>query len=254
MSAKIVARLLFPVPLICEILLVGLVLLWFTRRQKAGKILVTVGTLTLLLLGFAQIPSVILRMHEQRYHPLEVSTLPAELAKSANSTYIVVLGGGYSPDTRIDMDSRLSQDGFARLVKGIQLCRQVASCKLILSGGPPAATRTMQEIALSLGIPQQEITLEEKSRNTEQEARFIKPMVGATPFILVTSAYHMPRAMDLFRKLGMQPVAAPTDYIVKNGGATIADDIYPGSFGLFEAERVVYEYLGIAWEKILGQI
>lgn len=254
MFAKIVARFFFPVPVICEILLVGLVLLWFTRRQKAGKILVTVGTLTLLLLGFGRGSGVILRMHEQRYHPLEVSTLPAELARLAGSTYIVVLGGGYSPDPRIDANSRLSQDGFARLVKGIQLCRQVASCKLILSGGPPAAPQTMQEIALSLGIPQQEIILEEKSRNTEQEARYIKPMVGATPFILVTSAYHMPRAMDLFRKLGMQPVAAPTDYIVKYGGSIIPDGIFPSSFGLFEAERVVYEYLGMAWEKIRGQI
>jgi uncharacterized SAM-binding protein YcdF (DUF218 family) len=254
MFAKIVAPLFFPVPVICEILLIGLVLLWFTRRQKAGKILVTMGTLTLLLLGLGQVPGVILRMHEQRYPPLEVSTLPAELARSPGSTYIVVLGGSYSPDTRIDANGRLSQDGFARLVKGIQLCRQVTSCKLILSGGPPAAPQTMQEIALSLGVPQQEITLEGKSHNTEQEARFIKPIVGATPFILVTSAYHMSRAMDLFRKLGMRPVAAPTDYIVKYGGAIIPNGIYPGSYGLYEAERVVYEYLGMAWEKILGQI
>ena len=254
MLAKVISRLFFPVPVICELLLAGLVLLWFTRRQRAGRVLVTLGTAALLLLGTSWVSSSFLNTLEQLYHPLDLSSLPAELTKSGNSIYVVVLGSGYSTDTRVDLDSRLSEDAIVRLVNGIQLCRKVESCKLILSGGPPAAPLAMEEVALSLGIPQQEIMLEEKSRNTEQEARFIQPIVGATPFILVTSASHMPRAMGLFRKLGMKPIAAPTDYLAKHGGTAVPDGIFPGSFGLYEAERTVYEYLGMAWEKLLGQI
>jgi uncharacterized SAM-binding protein YcdF (DUF218 family) len=254
MLAKIVSRLFFPVPVICELLVVGLVLLWFTRRQKTGKVFVTLGTAILLLLGISHVSGAFLRTLERRYHPLELASLPAELTKLGNSTYVVVLGSGYSTDPRVDLESHLSEDAMVRLVKGIQLCRQVESCKLILSGGPPAAPHVMRDVALSLGIPLQEIILEEKSRDTEQEARFIKPMVGTSPFLLVTSASHMPRAMGLFRKLGMQPIADPTDYIAKRGGAAVPDGICPGSFGLYEAERTVYEYLGMAWGKLRGQI
>lgn len=254
MLVKIVSRLFFPVPVICELLLVGLVLLWFTRRQKVGKVLVTIGTLVLLTLGCAPISAIFLRTLEQRYPPVSPAPVRAAAEKSGGSTYIVVLGTGYSPDSSADLDSHITQDGVVRLTKGIQLCRQVASCKLVLSGGPPAAAQTMEKIALSLGIKQNDIILEKHSRNTEEEARFLQPTVGASPFLLVTSASHMPRAMGLFRKLGMKPIAAPTNYLAVTGGPFSPDQYYPGAGGLAMAERTVYEYLGMTWEKLLGQI
>lgn len=249
---KIVSRLLFPVPVVCELLLLGLILLWFTRRQKTGKVLVTIATFALLVLGNSQVSAVFLRTLEDRYHPLVLSSLPASLDSS--SATIVVLGSGYSPDRQIGLDSRLSEDGLVRLVKGVQLCRKLSGCRLILSGGPPAQAETMDKIALSLGIKKKDIILEKHSTDTEQEAVFIKPMVGTTPFLLVTSAAHMPRAMDLFRTRGMRPIAAPTDYLAKPSAAVAADEIYPGPGGLGEITRTVYEYLGIEWEKLRGQI
>ncbi|HKT11270.1 MAG TPA: ElyC/SanA/YdcF family protein [Terriglobia bacterium] len=254
MLVKIVSRLLFPVPIICELLLVGLVLLWFTRRQKSGRVFITVGTLLLLLLACTPVSNILLGTLEQRYQPIAPVSLQAAARASGGSTYVVVLGVAYSPDPRIDMASHISVDGVARLVEGMILCRKVQSCRLILSGGPPAAAQTMDQIALSTGIQQHDITLEENSHNTEEEARYIKPIVGATPFLLVTSASHMPRAMGLFRKLGMNPIAAPTDFLAKTGGPFSPDEYYPGANGLLEAERAFYEYLGIAWEKLLGQI
>lgn len=255
MLKKIVAGLLFPAPVICELLVLGLALLWFTRQQKAGKILVTIAVGLLLLLGNAWISARLLSTLEQRYHPLTLSSLAGAQGKSENATYIVVLGSGYSPDPRIDLDSRISEDGMVRLVEGVRLCRKLATgCKLILSGGPPAQAETMGKIARSLGIPQQEIILEEHSRDTEQEALFIKPTVGSTPFLLVTSASHMPRAMDLFRNQGMNPTPVPTNYLATQGGAIVPDKIYPSIYGLYEAERTVYEYLGMAWERLRGQI
>jgi uncharacterized SAM-binding protein YcdF (DUF218 family) len=223
-------------------------------KHKAGKILVTIGTGLLLLLSIAPVSGALLRTLEQRYPPLNLSSLPVELTKSPSGIFIVVLGSGYSPDPSVDRNSHLSQDALARLLEGVQICQEVESCRLILSGGPTAAAQAMKEVSLSLGVPQREIILEENSRNTEQEARLIKPMVGIAPFILVTSASHMPRAMGLFQKLGMHPIAAPTDYLAKTGGPFSPDEFYPGAGGLSEAERAVYEYLGMAWEKLRGQI
>ena len=254
MLVKIVSRLFFPVPVICELLVVGLVLIWFTRRLKAGKVLITAGTLMLVALSCPPLPTILLRTLEQRYHPVAPASLQAAAGKSRGRTCIVVLGSGYSPDPSVDLNSHLSQDGVARLLEGIQLCRQAASCKLVLSGGPPPAAQTMGKIALSMGIKQQDIILEKHSRNTEDEARFLQPTIGASPFLLVTSASHMPRAMDLFRKLGMKPIAAPTDYLAKTGGPFSPGYYYPSSGGLSLAERSVYEYLGMAWERLLGQI
>jgi uncharacterized SAM-binding protein YcdF (DUF218 family) len=254
MLEKIVSPLLFPVPVICELLMVGLVLLWFTRRQKAGRILVTAGTILLLVLGSAPLPTIFLRALEQRYHPVAPASLQAAAGERGGVNYIVVLGSGYSPDPSVDLNSHLSQDAIVRLLEGVQLCRQVESCRLVLSGGPPAAAQTMNKIASSMGIKEQDIILEEHSRNTEEEARYVKPIVGAKPFLLVTSASHMLRAMGLFRKLGMQPIASPTDYLAKKGVPFSPEQYYPGIGGLSETERTVYEYLGMAWEKLLGQI
>jgi len=254
MLVKFVSRLFFPVPVICELLLIGLVLLWFTRKQKAGRVLVTTGTVMLLALGCASISTLFLRTLEQRYQPVAPASLQTAKASAGGSTCIVVLGSGYSPDPSVDLDSHITPDGVVRLLEGIQLCRQAASCKLVLSGGPPAAAQTMGKIAMSLGIKQQDMILEEHSRNTEEEARFLQPTVGASPFLLVTSASHMPRAMGLFRKLGMKPIAAPTDYLAKTGGPFSPDQYYPSSGGLAMAERTVYEYLGMTWERLLGQI
>ena len=254
MLVKIVSRLLFPVPVICELLVAGLILIWFTRRQKAGQILLTVGTLMLVALGCAPLPSALLRTLEQRYHPVAAESLQAVAGKPGSPTYIVVLGSGYSSDPSVDLASHISQDAVVRLMQGMLLCRKVQSCKLILSGGPPSAAQTMDQIAREMGISEQDIILEEHSRNTEEEARYIQPMIGGAPFLLVTSASHMPRAMGLFRKLGMQPIAAPTDYLAKVGGPFSPEQYYPGASGLFAAERTFYEYLGMAWEKLLGQI
>jgi len=111
----------------------------------------------------------------------------------------------------------------------------------------------MAKVAESLGISPEEIVLESKSRDTEDEARIIKSMVGNDPFLLVTSASHMPRAMALFKKLEMNPIADPTDHLAKRSLQITPDDIYPGARGLRKAERAVYEYLGLTWEKFRGK-
>ena len=245
-----IGYLFFPVPLICEILLVGSALLWFTRRQKAGKVLVTLGAVLLFLLGIRGISAVLVRPLEQRYPPLAVSSRQGDQPVLRAGMFIVVLSGGYSTDPRVDRVSHLSSETALRVLKGVLLYKEVPGCKLILSGGPHADAESMAKVALGLGVKKSDVILESKSTNTEQEAIFIAPRVGKAPFVLVTSASHMPRAMGLFRHRGMNPIAAPTDYLAKDWAESLPDEIYPESYGLHEAQRAVYEYLGIIWEKL----
>jgi len=83
-----------------------------------------------------------------------------------------------------------------------------------------------------------------------------KKIVGPDPFLLVTSAAHMPRSMALFRKQGMNPIPAPTGHQVKERqrGEISPGSFFPGIGELEKAEMAVYEYLGLAWVKIRGKI
>jgi uncharacterized SAM-binding protein YcdF (DUF218 family) len=255
---KFASHLLAPVPVCIDILLAGLILLWFSRRQKAGKVLVSAGTLLLALLGNFVIPAWLLEPLEFRYPPVAIGSGPSEPDALPPVKYIVVLSGGFTPDSRLPVNSQLGGETVLRIVEGIRLYREEKGSKLLMSGGPGSQDISqadlMSRVAVALGVSEKDILLESRSRDTEGEARLIRPIVGREPFILVTEAAHMPRAMALFRKQGMSPIAGPTDY--ESTGAAEVDwrDFYPDGSGLGLADRANHEYLGLVWEKLRGHI
>lgn len=132
-------------------------------------------------------------------------------------------------------------------------------CRLILSGGPgpegnSSSAQAMAQLALELGVSRQDIILEALSGNTEDEARRVAPIVGQQPFILVTEASHMPRAMAFFRKLGTHPIADPMGFRTTPGEPITLLDLAPDAEELSNSQRAVYEYLGLAWAKLRGKI
>jgi uncharacterized SAM-binding protein YcdF (DUF218 family) len=247
---KIVSRFLFPMPLSLELLLVGLILLWFTRRQRAGKALVTMGTVV--LLGFSNLltSNALLRPLEHQYRPIPVA--PTGPPSAPAVSYIVVLGGFADHDPDVPITSHISPDLLVRLIEGVRLHREVPGTKLILSGNHDSA-EGMTQVAESLGVGAQDILSLAQPRDTEEESQQIAPIVGDQRFILVTSASHMPRAMGLFRKRGLQPVAAPTDYLTPSHQVE-PDDYFPDGFKLYKAQVAIYEYLGMAWETLRNKM
>ncbi len=81
-----------------------------------------------------------------------------------------------------------------------------------------------------------------------QKELYLKKIVGNHPFILVTSAYHMPRAMALFTAQHMHPIPAPTQFI----GLTQLSikTVIPNASSLFLSDLAIHEYLGLWWAKI----
>jgi uncharacterized SAM-binding protein YcdF (DUF218 family) len=251
---KIVGPFFFPLSLCLEIFLIGLFLLWLTRKKKAGKIFVSVGVILLILCTYGAIPRLLLKPLEYRYPPLlSVKDLP-------EIRWIVVLGAGHTSDPRMPANSQLYHSSLARLVEGIRLHYSLPGSKLILSGGalydPVPESEVLADVALALRVDKQNLILESLSKDTEEDAILIQKMVGKDAFVLVTSASHMPRAMGLFRKLGMHPIPAPTDYGIKESlGEEINPGMFfPGSTDLQNAEAAVYEYLGLAWAKLRNRI
>jgi uncharacterized SAM-binding protein YcdF (DUF218 family) len=256
---KIVALFFYPVGLCLGILILGLFCLWATRRQRLGKVLLTLGTVLLLLFSTPFISSGLLVPLEQRYpallHPEGISWGPKS---STSPTWIVVLGGGHVSDPRLPANSQISAVALGRVVEGVRLHKAIPGSKLLLSGGvvfdPVPEAEVMAQVAGLLGVKPQDIVLESDSRDTAEEAEIIAKMIGREKFILVTSAAHMPRSMALFRRRGLQPIPAPTDFRAPNTQTSGPIGFFPGVASLGQTQTAVHEYLGLAWAWLRGEI
>jgi uncharacterized SAM-binding protein YcdF (DUF218 family) len=246
MLRKVISRLFFPVPLSLELLLVGLILLWLTRRQRLGKVLVTGGTFCLLVFSNSMISTALLRPLERTYPPFDARQTRSKIQ------YIAVLGGLGDNDPHVPVTSHVYPDLMVRLIEAIRLHREIPGSKLILSGGH-VSSGGMAEVAESLGVKQEDIHELGEPPDTEAEAYEIAPIVGSSSFILVTSASHMRRAMGLFRARKLNPIAAPTDFLAPVRGVEI-DDYFPDAFKLFKSQIALYEELGFAWAKLRGKL
>ena len=250
---KLVAPFLMPVPFGLALVLLGLLLLWFTRRQRAGKRLATLGALLLLLLGYGFVSDRLLGGLERRHAPVtDVS------AAAGRVRWVVVLGGGSSADEGLPAALRLSEASLARLVEGVRLQRQLPGSRLLVSGGAVfgsgADGETMRALAVELGVSPDALDLDAASPDTETQAEFVRGRLGTEEFYLVTSASHMPRALALFRKAGTNPLPAPTHFVMQANRSLSPSDFFPSSGGLRRAEVATYEYLGLAWAKVRGRI
>lgn len=253
---KIIGPLLFPLPIGSLLLLVGLALLWFSRKQKAGKVFVTSGTLLLLTLSYGLLTPLTLRPLERKYPPL--LTASALSTPEAPIKWVVVLGGGGVYNPQQPSSSQLSAASLARLSEGIRIQRQIPNSKLILSEGSyyqllPIGD-VMARVAQDLGVAPESIVIERESHDTEGQAELIHPLVGGDRFILVTSASHMPRSMALFTKRGMAPLAAPTDFSTLSSETLRPSLFYPNAGELRKVELAIHEYLGLAWGRLRGKL
>ena len=128
---------------------------------------------------------------------------------------------------------------------------------MVLSGGDyqgisPEAL-IMQQVALDQGVARDRIIVETASLDTADQASLLRDCLGQAPFYLVTSASHMPRAMRMFIRSGTQPIAAPTDFRAVWTPFQVTD-VFPQAGALANTERAFYEYLGLFWGLIRGQI
>lgn len=254
---KLASPLLFPLPMSAALVAAGLALLWFSKkRQTAGKILATCGLALLLLFSNAAVSRLLIASLERGHKPLLDDG--RALVTFSDVKWIVVLGGGHAPHDRMPNTSQLSYRALPRVVEAVRLHRLLPQAKLITSGAsfgaPKSDAAIMALAAQELGVPAGAIVLEEKSRDTKDQARYIRTMVGADRFILVTAAYHMPRAVALFRKQGLDPIPAPADFRGRASAAPAWRLPYPGEHALFCSRTAIREYLGLAWAKLRGQI
>jgi uncharacterized SAM-binding protein YcdF (DUF218 family) len=251
---KVVSRVFFPLPLGLEIMLVGLLLLWFTKRQKTGKVVTTFGVLLLALLSSGFVGDRLLGPLEASYLPLLNPADTGAAGVEAPIQWITVLGSGYTPDPKLPASAQPSSETLTRLVEGSRLQRLFPGSKLIFSAGyfdqPGETAKTISSLASLLGIQESNLIVAKGARDTAEEVKLIERIVGREPLVLVTSASHMPRAMALFQAQAMHPIPAPTCYRVRENQASDPSSYFPSADALGKSERAFYEYLGQAWAKL----
>ena len=184
------------------------------------------------------------------------SSYPALQHTPNDIRYIYLLGGGHNDDNTLPLTSQVSGESVVRLTEAIRLYRQLDNkAKIIVSGysGPHVHTShaVMQNrLAQALGIDKEDIILSPNPKDTEEEALNAKHIIGKKPFILVTSAYHMKRAMNWFNKQGLHPLPAPTYHQATKKNKNYTSLLSPQA--LMKSRVVFHEFLGILWQKIKG--
>jgi len=247
---KIITPLFLPMSLCLILLLTGIFLLWFTQRQKTGKLLVSAGAILLLLLSCGDVSNKLIAPLEYKYPPL--STVPSSVK------WIVVLGGGHVSDSKLPVSSQISRESLVRLTEAVRLHREMPQSRLVLSGGKffdkvPEA-QILYRAAKIMNVSPSDMIMESSAKDTEEQARLIRAIVKKQPFILVTSASHMPRAIALFKKYNLSPIPAPTGHLAEKKSYLLPRNFYPLSENIYKAELALHEYLGIIWLKIKNAI
>jgi uncharacterized SAM-binding protein YcdF (DUF218 family) len=261
---KILGTLLQPLPLCLTLSLAGILLLWFSRRQRLGRVLVTIGMLSLAAFSCHAVSNRLLIPLERAYPIVDPTTLTRQAPQYAAPDdpdairWVVVLGGGHASDPKIPLISQLNDSSRTRLVEAVLFHRALPGSRLLLSGGtiqdPVPEAAMMADVARLFGVDESAMVLESLSRDTEDEASLIQSTVGHDRFLLVSSASHLKRAMALFEKRGMRPIAAPSDFQGKQTPNPTFEDFFPYARSLLKSELAIHELLGLAWARLKGSI
>ncbi|MBN2145138.1 MAG: YdcF family protein [Candidatus Aureabacteria bacterium] len=241
---KVITPFFYPLPFSLGLLMLGIGLFWFSKKQKAGKILVTLMGLILVITSYGFFSYLGLSWLESFYPPIDLTHPP-------RAKWVIVLGGGVSSDPDLSPVSRLSSSTLVRLIEGIRIQKKIPGSKLILSGGRvfdrSAEAELMKQAALDLEVPASDMFLECDSKDTADQARIMKKRVGNESCVLVTSAYHMPRSITLFASQGLYPVPAPTDFKIMKNSALQPAFFFPKGSNIKDTEILIHELLGLLW-------
>lgn len=250
----IISRVLqsFLLPVTVSIAVMGFGILSVKKHPRSGRVFAAAGLGLLYLFSIEPVADALIRPLENSYPPY--------IASSSSPDNIIILSGGVTDLSWIGLKPEPSSHSLKRLVCGMTLYRQIPGSTIIISGGSGdpkkrglSEAAAMKDMAVRLGVDPADIMAESDSRNTLESSLALKKVVGGKRVILVTSAYHMKRALGMLNKSGMEVTAAPSDYISEQRVISFYSFI-PAASNLMASNAAVSEYTSLAWYKIRGMV
>lgn len=235
------------------IVLLIILSVYLTKYSTRAAICVGVGTLIFYLLctGFVA---------ERLMGQLEKIYSPPEKIEETGADVIVLLGGGAIRDIKdVDGEGVLCASSSSRLLTAVRLQKKF-NLPILLSGGQvysDSASEALiyKRVLKSLGVPEDKILVEKESINTTQNAIFSAEILREKNLhhpIIVTSAFHMKRAVLNFSNQGFEAIPYPTDFIVSQNPNFHYNKLRPQAEALLLNVTVMQEVLRTSVTKIFG--
>jgi uncharacterized SAM-binding protein YcdF (DUF218 family) len=181
------------------------------------------------------------------------------LGSPASLDGILVIGGALDAQSFDEWPGSGFTPAFGRLYEAARLAKAFPQARLLDIGGPTpdepgrrAEADEAAEVLEALGVPRARIEIERRSRNTYENAVNAAAIAHPKPgenWVLITSAFHMPRAMGCFRVAGFSPRADPVDYRWL-GSVSLGFNV---AGGLDDLDLAVHEYFGLVSYRLLGR-
>ncbi len=252
--SKTLGIMLLPTNLLIGIGLVGVVLL-ATRFASLGRKLLIASVALLAICGFSPLGYLLL-------YPLESRFPPWDVARGAPDG-IIVLGGSIDAELSAAHGAAVVGGGADRIIATAALAHRYPHARIIFTGGSGNLMSNdareadyAASLFESLGISRERLIMERRARNTHENAEF--SLAIAAPkrgerWLLVTSAFHMPRSVGLFRKVGFAVEAYPVDWRMGGRGDALRFTVLlPG--GLGRVDTGIREWMGLAAYWLTGRI
>lgn len=238
---KIITFFVEPMGMAMTLFVIGMFYLHKKNNIIAGRFLL--GSFALLFLfSYEPTVNILVKNLENQYEKYDYSQ-PVK--------YIHILGNGHTTDSDQPISSQLSLAGTQRVIEGVIIHKNTPNSKIIFTGyaGRSDVTNAVMNsrLALALGVDSRNMIINGMPVDTREEAIFTQAIVGKEPFVLVTSATHMPRAMTLFKSYGMNPIAAPTNF----RKTTVDTFLHEPRAAVLQTSKIaIHEYIGILYTKI----
>lgn len=227
--------------------ILGIIFISLPKRRGLGKFLLITTVLIYYIFSITPTADLILLPLENRYKPLE---------KIGSNTIVLLTGGLRNKD--LPLTSILTESTLFRTIETIRVYFKTDRKAKIIISGTNEEVISIREFLESFNISKKDIILEGESRNTYESAKAIKKIVGEDSFFLITSAYHMPRSVYIFKKLGTNPIPVPSDYrsdFWKDGiiptGLPHVLDFFPKAENLKKVNLAFHEYFGLFYYYFL---
>lgn len=252
-ASKILGFLAAPSNALAMTGLLGALLFLLGWRTGGGAVMATAIVL-IATLGLSPVANLLIIPLEERFSRSSEEPAP---------TGVVVLGGSFDTVVAGSRKEIALTEAAERLTEVAELARKFPDARIVFSGGSGqliygGATEAdlAAQMLESFGVPRERLTLEGKSRNTVENARFTRAMVepkAGERWLLVTSAYHMPRAVGCFRAAGFPVEAWPVDFRTR-GPQDALRPFASVSAGLRRTDVALREWVGLVSYRALGYI